>query len=724
MKAREALSKVFVQKSARAGLMLVLVAAFTLEATSIVQFVFSQRTIKEEATTKAESQLDATKLKILDIVDQAETAVRNSAWLAQWALEVPDSLYAVSRRILETNPIIVGSTVALVPGYDSKRPLYSPYCFRAHGSDKIDVSSLATEEYDYPSQEWFTKPLELGVGYWSEPYVDVGGGNILMTTYSLPILDRNGRKAAVLTADISLDWLTDMVGGIKVYPQAFSMMISREGRIMVCPTESLVMKYTVNEAASSLGDSALFSDLNRSMLSGERGNQTFKYKKTKMHVFFAPVEKTGWSMSIMIPDSEIFGNVRKMGLIVKILQLLGILMLIIILRAVIMNQIKYNELNDRKKVMENELQIARSIQMAMIPKIFPPFPDRKDLDMTATIVPAKEVGGDLYDFYIRDEKLFFCIGDVSGKGIPASLVMAVTRSMFRTLSTHEDDPARIVSLMNDSMADVNENNMFVTFFLGVLDLTTGQMRYCNAGHNAPVMLTDTKWLLPVVSNLPIGVLKGFEFEGQETVMNDDDAIFLYTDGLSEAENSQHELFGEKRIYDVLGTRRSSADHMEAIKEAVSEFVGDAPQSDDLTMLFIHYFRRRHLTLENDIKEIARLAEFLDQIGNDRSLDQGLVSSLNLALEEAATNVIMYAYPKETAGALDIDAVLGKDFLEFTLTDGGVPFDPTAAPEADITLGVEERGIGGLGIFLVRNIMDSVVYTRKDGKNILKMTKKI
>jgi len=164
--------------------------------------------------------------------------------------------------------------------------------------------------------------------------------------------------------------------------------------------------------------------------------------------------------------------------------------------------------------------------------------------------------------------------------------------------------------------------------------------------------------------------------------------------------------------------------MEAIKEAVSEFVGDAPQSDDLTMLFIHYFRRRHLTLENDIKEIARLAEFLDQIGNDRSLDQGLVSSLNLALEEAATNVIMYAYPKETAGALDIDAVLGKDFLEFTLTDGGVPFDPTAAPEADITLGVEERGIGGLGIFLVRNIMDSVVYTRKDGKNILKMTKKI
>ena len=142
------------------------------------------------------------------------------------------------------------------------------------------------------------------------------------------------------------------------------------------------------------------------------------------------------------------------------------------------------------------------------------------------------------------------------------------------------------------------------------------------------------------------------------------------------------------------------------------------------MLFIHYFSPRRLTLENDIKEIEKLTAFMESIGEERNLDPVLVSSLNLALEEAATNVIMYAYPKETAGTLDIDAILGLDTLEFTLTDGGVPFDPTAAPEADVTLSAEDRGIGGLGIFLVRKIMDSVVYTRKDGRNILKMTKKI
>ena len=724
MKARKLLDKLFVRQSARAGLLLVIVAIITLEATAIVQFVFSQKAIREEATSRAESQLDATRLKILNIVDQTETAVRNGVWLAQWALDVPDSLSAVSRRILETNPNIVGSTIALAPGYNKKHPLYAPYCFRAPGSETITFSSLATEEYDYPSQEWFTKPLALGSGYWSEPYVDVGGGNILMTTYSVPILDRYGRQAAVLTADISLDWLTELVGNVKVYPTAFSMMISREGRIMVCPVDSFVMRYTVGEAASNLGDTVTFSELNRSMLSGERGNTVLRYNKTTTHVFFAPVEKTGWSMSIMIPDSEIYGNIRRVGLLVKLLQILGIVMLVLILRAFILNQVKYKELDDRKKAVENELQIAHGIQMSMIPKIFPPFPERKDLDMTATIVPAKEVGGDLYDFFIRDEKLFFCIGDVSGKGIPASLVMAVTRSMFRTLSAHEDKPERIVSQMNDSMADSNDNNMFVTFFMGVLDLASGHLSYCNAGHNAPVMLTDSKSPLPVEANIPLGVLSGFEYAGQETELHDDDAIFLYTDGLTEAENSSHELFGEQRMYGVLGTRRRSEDHMEAIKAAVNAFVGDAPQSDDLTMLFIHYFGKRHLTLENDIKEIEKLSAFVEAIGEERNLDSALLSGLNLALEEAATNVIMYAYPKETAGALDVDAVLGIDALEFTLTDGGVPFDPTAAPEADVTLSAEDRGIGGLGIFLVRKIMDSVTYTRRGGKNILTMVKKL
>ena len=676
------------------GLMLVIVAAITLEATGLIQYYFTQKGIHKEATQRAESRLEVAKLKILDIVDQTEVAVHNSVWLAQWALSVPDSLWAVSRRMVQDNPVIVGSTIALVPGYDRKRPLFSPYCFQAPGESSIRVSSLATEEYDYPSQEWFTKPLELGEGYWSEPYVDEGGGEILMTTYSVPLKAPDGRFVAVLTADISLDWLNDLVISARTYPNAVCTLVSRSGKNMVGDTGTLP-------------------------------------KDEENHVFSTTVDKTGWTISVIIPDKEIFGGIRQVGFLVTLLQVLGIAMIIVILFSAAKDQKKFKELNDRKERMENELRIARAIQMSMIPKIFPPFPERKDLDMSATIVPAKEVGGDLYDFYIRDEKLIFCIGDVSGKGIPASLVMAVTRSLFRTVSAHEDNPAAIVRIMNDSMAEVNESNMFVTFFIGILDLASGHLRYCNAGHNAPLILTDAKHYLPVESNLPLGVLAGFEFKEQEAVMAYDDAIFLYTDGLTEAENGAHELFGDDRMNDVLSTRRSSNAHMEAIKNAVAEFVGEAPQSDDLTMLFIHYLngslnqqKERHLVLHNSVDQISQLTDFLQEIADEKGLDASTAMNINLALEEAVTNVIMYAYPEGTDGLVDLEAILRDDSLVFILKDNGTPFDPTAAPEADVTLSAEERKIGGLGIFLVRKIMDTVHYVRSDGQNVLSMTKNI
>ena len=377
--------------------------------------------------------------------------------------------------------------------------------------------------------------------------------------------------------------------------------------------------------------------------------------------------------------------------------------------------------------MENELHIAREIQMAMIPKTFPPFPERKDLDLAASIIPAKEVGGDLYDFFIRDEKMFFCIGDVSGKGIPASLVMAVTRSLFRAMSAHEDSPAKIVASMNNTMSETNENNMFVTFFCAVLDLTTGRLRYCNAGHNPPMILTDAIRTLPVEPNLPLGILNGADFVEQEITFNYDDALLLFTDGLSEAENVSHEQFGEARIEAALHGRKSSEDHLKNIEQKVASFVGDADQSDDMTILFIHYLghgnkKSYHLTLHNDIAQIALLPEFVETVADQAKLSLETTSNLNLALEEAVANVISYAYPEGTDGVVDIDACVTEHEVSFVITDSGKAFDPTAKEELDINAGVEERPIGGLGIHLVRTIMDTVSYERKEEQNILTITK--
>ena len=668
------------------ALLLVIIAAVTLEATALIQFYYSQKGIKEEANLRAESQLEATRMKIMDVIDQAEAAVRNSVWIAQWCLDYPDSMVLVCRRLVEDNPVVVGSTVALVPGYKARRPLFAPYVYR--NGEELQAISLATPEYDYPSKEWFTKPIELGEGYWSEPYVDEGGGEMLMTTFSIPIKDTKGTVAAVLTADISLDWLKDLVGGMKVYPNAYCLLYSRGNNLMVGPP--------VTEETDT----------------------------SKVYIYRAPVERTGWSMSTVIPEDDIYGNLRRMGTMVFLLQILGLLMIIFMLRSFFKGQARYNALDQKRQKIEGELRIATGIQMSMVPKTFPPFPERHDLDMAATIVPAKEVGGDLYDFFIRDEKLFFCVGDVSGKGVPAALVMAVTRTTFRNLSAQEDSPGRIVRTMNDNLSAMNESNMFVTFFCGVLDLANGHLRYCNAGHNPPMILTDAIRPLPVVPNLPLGIMGGMEFQEQETPFHYDDALFLYTDGLTEAEDSQHRLFGEDRMEQALHGRKGAMDRLNSVKEKVAAFVGDAPQSDDLTMLFLHYVPSAHsLSLTNTIDQISLLPAFVEDAIKASKLDADLTDRINLALEEAVTNVINYAYPEGTEGKVQVDYVATDSVLVFTITDSGKPFDPTAREEVDINASVEERPIGGLGIHLVRKIMDEVRYERRGEKNVLILTKK-
>ena len=706
------------------SIMIVLVSVITLQATSLLQMHFSRKTIMEEANRRAESELETAELQITSVAVQVETAVNNTVWSVARYVNRPDSLMAITRRLVTYNDVVFGSAIAL-----TQRQL-SPYSYLSNG-ELISTNALEAETYDYKHKEWFVKPIELGRGYWSEPYYDEGGGQMLMTTYSVPVSDNTGRLVAVVTADISLEWLADIVEDMDVYPTALSMVVSGSGKIIVSPDHELSTSSSIQDIASNAApeDTSGYNEVNRAMLSGLTGSAKVMTNGKWHYVFFDAIERIGWSMSIIIPESEIYGSVNRLNRVVWLFQFLGVLMILIIIWHTIVSQRKLREVEENKHRLDSELKVASDIQMSMLPKVFPPFPERTDIDMSAALVPAKEVGGDLYDFYIRDEKLFFCIGDVSGKGVPASLFMAVARSLFRSISANEDRPSAIVSSINENLCQSNESSMFVTFFCGVLNMKSGRLSYCNAGHNAPALFTDHIRELEVVPNIPLGVFPDFVFQEQEIDMRYDDAIFLYTDGVTEAENEKHELFGELRMLEVLQERRSAEDHLKALASAVLEFRGEAPQSDDITALFIHYLghpqtdiQERKIVFDNDVSQIPRLEGFLEEVASLATLDPGIILSLNLALEEAIVNVMLYAYPKGSKGYVNLKAIIKADAVQFVLWDKGVPFDPTAAPEADTTLGVEERGIGGLGIHLVRNIMDSVSYEYRDGMNILTMIK--
>ena len=430
--------------------------------------------------------------------------------------------------------------------------------------------------------------------------------------------------------------------------------------------------------------------------------------------------------------TQLYDNQQRSLKPIVLLHVLGLLLLAFIMFRSIRNIRRLQDIGDEKERIANELSIARRIQQAMLPKTFPPFPEREELDLFASLTPAREVGGDFYDFFMRDDKLFFCIGDVSGKSVPAALVMAMARSAFRMLSEHETAPKSIISQMNDSMARDNEYNMFITLFIGVLDLPTGNLRYVNAGHKAPIINLHT---LPIAPNLPIGTLLDFDYAVQETVIESGSTIFLYTDGLTEAENGEHEQFGIERMQKVCFEASKQAASPKVLigqmTEAIHNFVGDTEQSDDLTMLAIRYTQRASqrkprliLTLPCDINQTPRLSEWIEGVCETAGLSPSATMQVNLALEEAVVNVMKYAYPNGNEGEVQIEATADKEWLHFIITDNGQPFDPTKQAEADTTLSVEKRSIGGLGIHLMRRYMDSIHYERLGNRNILTLRKRI
>ena len=601
-------------------------------------FMFDLAMALLESDMRAQYLMEGIEGRIETMVQVVKTATFNNRDEVEAHLESPEAVFDALERELRVNKRLVGCFAAFEPDYyKGQGRWFEAYAYYTD-STHIERRQIGSPKHDYFNGVWYEKGFGLersDDGYLTDPYFDDSVGNSMYCSYVLPLFDREGRKVGVYGADLNLDWIDKMVLGAEAKVKQIGSMESDPDN----PDD--VNAFFIQILDSKGKKIAGTETIDEETLKKIQQNESLSDKKMKINdeTYFLDskrIAQTGWTLVVAQHWEMVFLDGIILGIIIVFFMAVGMLVIIFFMSRSIrratkplgflsesakevakgnfgtsLPTFKHNDevaqLRDSfdtmqqslkqyveelkvstaaKASIESELNVAQSIQMSMLPKTFPAFPERKDIELYAALTPAKGVGGDLYDFFIHDEKLFFCIGDVSGKGVPASLVMAVTRTLFRNISAHTAEPSHIVETMNMNISEGNDNNMFVTLFVGVLDLATGHLCYCNAGHDAPYV---NGTLLPCNPNLPVGAMPDMTFTEQETMIAPDSTLFLYTDGLTEAENATYELFGMQRITNVITDFNGSPQELiETMTDAVHQFVGDTEQSDDLTMLAIKF----------------------------------------------------------------------------------------------------------------------------------------
>lgn len=381
-----------------------------------------------------------------------------------------------------------------------------------------------------------------------------------------------------------------------------------------------------------------------------------------------------------------------------------------------------------------ELAAATNIQVHMLPCVFPAFPDRDEFDIYATMNPAKEVGGDFYDFFMIDERhLAVVIADVSGKGVPAALFMVIAKTLIKNHTQMGLEPCEVFTKVNRLLCEGNEEGLFVTAWMGVLDVETGKLTYVNAGHNPPMIKLADGGFTKLKSR-PCFVLAGLDdtcYTQAELTMAPGDRLFLYTDGVTEATNEAMELYGEEQLSNYLNEHIavSAEDMLHGLKDDINIFAGNAEQFDDITMLILDYRKkcRTDDTAERlfpaKVDALPEVTAFVEEALEKAECSPKAEMQIAVAVEELFVNIANYAYP-DGDGSMKLKICTDDEAVTLRFMDSGIAFNPLQEEEPDVTADVESRKIGGLGIYMVKKTMDSVQYERKDNENILTVTKKL
>ncbi|MFA6597418.1 MAG: SpoIIE family protein phosphatase [Ignavibacteriaceae bacterium] len=737
----------------------------------------------------------ATVNKIEIILTNVEKIPYTLAYQLEHSSMTEKEMLTLLTNVTASSNEITGVTIAFEPDFfQSIKGEFAPYVYKNNG--KLKTVFLSSPENNYRIKDWYLIPKELGKAMWSEPYYNVDNNSKILATFSVPFyLIKNGKRvcAGVVSAEIDLHWLEQIVKGVKLYKNGYAFLISHDGTFVTYPKKDFIMNETIFSVAEKYND----LDVRKYGQAALHGKSDFIFlnrflDKKNIWLSYVPLLTNDWSLGVVIPDNELMADLNDLTKYILLYNLLGAMLLIIAI-VILANRItrplkklaaatdeiaagnfdvaipemhskdevshlaaSFNfmkislrqyisnlmETTAAKQKMESELKIAHEIQMGILPKIFPPFPDRSEVDLYAVIEPAKEVGGDFYDFFLLDNSfLYFSIGDVSGKGVPASLFMAVTKTLIKA-STSIDIPLNeIITKVNNDLCMENDSSMFVTIFIGRINLCTGEIDFVNAGHNLPFVVSSNGTVKKIekTGDIAVGIIENYQYRLAKIMLAEDDTLFLYTDGITEAQNLSDELYSEKRLELFLSSQGLSSAKEIVVNSisAVKYFSDAAPQSDDITSFALKWIKpmdpdqfkngrllsSQELVIHNSNEEITKAINELLIFCKALNFSLSVIYKLRLVMEEILVNAISYSFPDEKSHYIQIKikSYVGNVVMEFL--DDGVEFNPLDVPEPkDIPL--EERKPGGIGIYLVKTLMDKFEYRRINGKNKLTVSKKL
>ncbi len=543
-------------------------------------------------------------------------------------------------------------------------------------------------------------------------------GNWVMTN-AVSLYDTSGHRLGEFWVDIPIGYVSGILNTYQSENDIFGGLINDRGVLISCSdtaVNGLALEKTDAYRDGKYSDAwcrkvrECFNKNEKSIIKDEVFGQT-------AYTFVIPVLNYPFKLLIVKPEGHMYKAAYKLRKVHWII-LSGATLLIFLCLIYIYRIIKKK--NREKHQMEAELNIAASIQQRILP-FNPTAPLDIRLDVYGFQRPAKSVGGDLYDFTVKDDILYFCIGDVSGKGVPAAMVMSEVSSLYRNIIRQPMDVQEIMTRLNRALMEHGDDSMFCTLLIGILNLETGHLEYCNAGHNPPILIRQSKAnYLKVKPNIMLYAFEDYAYQKESMELESGDRLILYTDGFIESKNTKNGFFGEKATLDAVQDfgDASFAELVKGVCEHIANFAQKAEQHDDMSMLCIGYRQaERQQKLHYDsVKQVVHVVDdVLEACGRPDD------KRLRLALEEPIQNISEYAYAED--GPLDVK-IVGDAFqqlLKITLIDSGKPFNPLVMPAPNLNVPVEEREIGGLGIYFTRQIMDdmSYIYENQQNKLILK-----